>query len=136
MSSTTSSAESGPDVILIERLCEFYDPFGILGIGVEDCESATPERFYADFQFRNRNYHCRRAAYFRNEIKAGAILPPIEMDNYCAGYYILPEPIVIDGHHRLCGAILAGAATIRASYSGRVDVLRYLTGASRRRPRE
>ena len=126
---------SDVDVILIERLREFYDPFDALGIDAEDCEGATPEhRFRADFQFRDRNYHCQRTAFFYNEVKAGTVLPPIEMDNQCAGGHVLPEPIVIDGHHRLCGAILAGATTIHASYSGREDVLRYLTGASRRRP--
>jgi hypothetical protein len=71
--------------------------------------------------------------YFRDQFLAGEKCDPIEVDNHCEGGHIY-GPIVTDGHHRLCGAVLAKRTTIDADYGGRLDILRYLIGKRRACP--
>lgn len=83
---------------------------------------------------RNWKYDCGRINFFANQFAAGKLVDPIVVDNYCNGFTIYPVPVLIDGHHRLCGADLAGVQKIASSYSGRVDLLRYLTGLRKTKP--
>lgn len=69
-----------------------------------------------------------RIRHFFEELKAGRPVDPIMLDNVCSGMHIYPEPALIDGHHRLAASWLAKVPTIPAHYSGRVDLLEYLTG--------
>ena len=75
-----------------------------------------------------------RIRFFYERILAGEVLDAIEVDNVCGHGRIYPEPIVLDGHHRLAASHLANTQIILASYSGRVDLLRYLTGARKTCP--
>ena len=75
-----------------------------------------------------------RIRFFYEQILAEAALDAIEIDNVCGHGYIYPVPIVLDGHHRLAASHLAGARIILASYGGRIDLLRYLTGARKTCP--
>lgn len=75
-----------------------------------------------------------RIRFFYEQLLAERTLDAIEVDNICGRGVIYPEPALIDGHHRLAASHLAGARIILASYSGRVDLLRYLTGARKTCP--
>ena len=77
-----------------------------------------------------------RIRHFYERLLAGDTLDAIEVDNACDGGRSYPDPelVLIDGHHRLAAARLAGAKVILARYGGRVDLLRYLTGARRTCP--
>ncbi len=75
-----------------------------------------------------------RIRFFYERLLAGDTLEAIEVDNRCGDKCIYPEPIVLDGHHRLAASHLAGAKIILASYGGRADLLRYLTGARKTCP--
>ena len=70
--------------------------------------------------------------FFYEEIRAGQKLDPIVIDN---DWTLSPYPIIDDGHHRLAAHHIAGCRIIRAWYGGRVDLLDYLTGKRKTRPR-
>lgn len=61
-------------------------------------------------------------------------LEAIDIDNRCDYGHIYPEPVLLDGHHRLAASHLASASIILANYGGRVDLLRYLIGARKSCP--
>jgi len=82
----------------------------------------------------SRAWDYGRIRHFYEQLLAGKELDAIEIDNHCDYGCIYPEPVLIDGHHRLAASHLAGARVILASYSGRVDLLRYLTGARKTCP--
>lgn len=75
-----------------------------------------------------------RIRYFYECLLTGKTLNAIEIDNECNFGRIYPVPVLLDGHHRLAAAYLAGAQVILASYGGRIDLLRYLTGARKTCP--
>lgn len=75
-----------------------------------------------------------RIRFFYEQLLAGVQLDAIEVDNECNWGRIYPVPVLLDGHHRLAASHLAGARTICVSYAGRVDLLRYLTGARKTCP--
>jgi hypothetical protein len=75
-----------------------------------------------------------RVRYFYERLLAGETLDAIEVDNECDFGRIYPVPVLLDGHHRLAASHLAGTPIILASYGGRVDLLRYLTGARKTCP--
>jgi hypothetical protein len=118
--------------ILVNRLIELYDPFSGIGIFRQEefLKKArnTTARTFIKLDDRKHDYHAGRCQYFAQILTSGRDVEPIEVDNACANGRIYPEPIVLDGHHRLIGAIMAGAKKIRCSYGGRMDLLRYLQG--------
>lgn len=73
-----------------------------------------------------------RVRFFFDEIRAGRKLDPINIDN---DWTLSPYPVIDDGHHRLAAHHIAGCKIIRAFYGGRVDLLNYLTGKRKTRPR-
>jgi len=75
-----------------------------------------------------------RIRFFYEQILAGVTLDAVAVDNECGHGCIYPEPVLLDGHHRLAASHLAGAKIILANYSGRIDLLRYLTGARKTCP--
>lgn len=75
-----------------------------------------------------------RIRFFYEQLSAGVTLDAIEVDNECNFGRIYPVPVLLDGHHRLAASYLIGASTIRVSYGGRIDLLRYLTGARKTCP--
>jgi hypothetical protein len=75
-----------------------------------------------------------RIRFFYERLLAGETLEPIDVDNRCDYGHIYPEPVLLDGHHRLAASHLAAAPIILANYGGRVDLLRYLIGARKTCP--
>ena len=82
----------------------------------------------------SRAWDYGRIRFFYEQLLAGVVLDPITIDNECYNNQIYPVPILLDGHHRLAAAHLAGVPTICASYGGRLDLLRYLTGTRKTCP--
>lgn len=91
-------------------------------------------------KFRSKKivaYDLGRVRYFAEQLNETDIeLDPITIDNNTGHQCIYPEPVVLDGHHRLAAYKLARRRTIPAHYGGRLDVLDYLTGKRRKLPRE
>lgn len=114
--------------ILVSRLAAVYDPFQVL-FGRELCDLSPdyfdirPEPGFVEIVERDVTYHRGRIAYL---VEAWPH-EPIEVDNdwhrWGPG-----GPIVVDGHHRLCAAILAHRRRIACSYSGAMRTLRWLEG--------
>jgi hypothetical protein len=75
-----------------------------------------------------------RIRFFYERLLAGETLEAIDVDNRCDYGHVYPEPVLLDGHHRLAAAHLANAPIILANYGGRVDLLRYLIGARKTCP--
>lgn len=126
------------DMVRVDRLREAVDPFWVLNIpegfnwsGTEP----TPE-FKDDFgddQHRSEAYHLGRVRYFTDQFKAEAEVDPVEID--CRWNRYSPEHLsLIDGHHRLCGAILAEASWIPASVGGPLEMINWLKGLSDTKP--
>lgn len=118
------------------------DPFVVLGLSdvfhtpllIADPMDYDPATRYQPYSRRTRRYHFGRVRYFTELLLLGEKLDPIVVDNACWNLRVLPIPVVLDGYHRLCAAILVGKQTIRASYSGRIDVLRWLEGKRKKCP--
>lgn len=80
---------------------------------------------------KDKQYHIDRVVYFvnnPNEIK------DIEIDNDCDNGCIYPNAIIVDGWHRLLAAKYINTNKIQVQYSGRMDVLNYLTGKRKTAP--
>lgn len=129
--------------VLVERLWELYAwpewNLPMRTMTIEKLLRYRPQPTYVSDEARTRKRPTRtwdygRIRFFYEQLGAGVTLDPIEVDNVCSFNRICPEPVLIDGHHRLAASHLASARTIRVSYSGRVDLLRYLTGARKTCP--
>ena len=81
-----------------------------------------------------RSWDYGRIRYFYECLLSGEKLDAIMVDNECDRGHIYPVPVLLDGHHRLAASHLARAPIIHVNYSGRLDLLRYLTGARRTYP--
>ncbi len=123
--------------VIVERLWALYAwPEGMLpmqGMTVAKLLTYRSQPEYVSDEARTikqpkRAWDYGRIRHFYERLLAGDTLDPIEIDNVCDGGRIYPEPIVNDGHHRLAASHLAGTRFILASYGGRVDLRRYLTG--------
>ena len=115
------------DHILVDRLAAIYRPWDQIGVCPAEVRG-FPATQFQPMEQRDHDYDIGRVLYFRNLVQAGAEVEPIQMDNVCEGDRVYPEPLLLDGHHRLCGYILAGAKTVPTLYGGRVDLLHFLTG--------
>lgn len=122
-----------PQTILTKRLREYIAPW--MGLGAKPITRRGLQRHlpveYCEPAARDANYDYGRLRYFYELLRAGGKIDPIEIDNVCSPSwppYILPEPLIDDGHHRFWAALLANVERIPVSYSGRMDVLRYLQG--------
>lgn len=130
-----------PTRILVERLLRNCDPFAVLGLTtlsgaqIADPMDYEPITEHQPYHRRSAQYHLGRIRYFVELLLLGEEVDPVEVDNRCWGLTILPEPVILDGHHRLCAALTVGQETVLANYGGRVDVLRWLAGKRRTRPR-
>lgn len=126
-----------PYRVIVERLWALYAwPEGMLPMGgmtVEKLLKYPAQPTYVSDDKRTwkqprRAWDYGRIRHFYEQLLAGHTLDPIDLDNVCEFGRIYPEPVVTDGHHRLAASHLAGARFIFASYGGRVDLRRYLTG--------
>ena len=127
-----------PSKLHVERLWELYTwpewNLPMRGMTVEKILTYRAQPDYVSDAVRTRKQPTRtwdygRIRFFYERLLAGDTLDAIAVDNVCDHGRIYPEPILLDGHHRLAASYLAGARIIRATYGGRVDLLRYLTGA-------
>lgn len=132
-----------PDKIRVARLWELYawpeNGLPMRGMTIEKLRAYRAQPVYVSAHARIRKRPTRawdygRIRFFYERLQIGETLDAIEVDNVCAFGQIYPEPVVLDGHHRLAASHLAGAPTILANYGGRIDLLRYLTGKSRTCP--
>ena len=130
--------------ILVDRLCALYgwpDLFEegyAKGITVEKILKYPPKSAYIVDRHRTESYrwYMGRVRFFYERLLAGHSLDPICIDNVCDGEHIYPEPVVIDGHHRLTAAYLAKVPTIPATYGCLVSLRNYLTGHRKTVPSE
>ena len=129
--------------VLVERLWDLYSwpewnlPMRKMTIAKLLTYRAQP--VYVSDLARTRKQPTRawdygRIRHFYERLLAGETLDAIQVDNECNGGRIYPVPVLLDGHHRLAASRLAGATIILVSYGGRVDLLRYLTGARKTCP--
>lgn len=129
--------------VLVERLWALYAwperNLPMRGMTITKLLSYPVQSAYVCDMKRTRKQPTRawdygRIRHFYEELLAGRVLDAIEVDNVCNFGRIYPEPVLLDGHHRLAASHLAGAPSIRVSYSGRLDLLRYLKGARKTCP--
>lgn len=129
--------------VLVERLWELYAwperNLPMRSMTIERLLTYPSQPAYVSDAARTRKQPTRawdygRIRYFYEQLLAGCTLDAIEVDNACDWGRIYPIPVLLDGHHRLAAARLAGTRTIRVSYGGRLDLLRYLTGARKTCP--
>lgn len=120
--------------ILVDRLLEFsIDTFSAIGLSYAQAKKRLhkvpiqTEYTDTDSQRSNRDWNIGRIAFFVEKLARVDKLDPIEVDSdvFNGNMY---GPVIIDGFHRLCATVLAQHRTIRANFSGRTDVLDYLTG--------
>ena len=122
-----------PDHILTTRLAEYIDPWEILGI--KRTRIRGPERaIFAHESARTAIYDHARIRYFARIFAMGQHVDPLEVDCRCEFGRVYAWPLLLDGHHRLAGAILAKVERIRIDFGGRVDLLRYLQGRRKTPP--
>ena len=121
------------DKLRVDRLVECLAQHDTLYVGMtEEKLLAYPcVREFCEERHRldlDDAWHLGRVRFFVEQLRAGVKLDPITVDNVCDRGHIYAVPILVDGHHRFAASFIARARTIAASYSGRVDLRRYLTG--------
>ena len=130
-------AESRPDKLRVDRLWALYEwPEQSLPMKTMTAEKLRRYRSqpkYVCDKERTRkqpklSWDYGWIRFFYERLLAGETLEPIDVDNRCEWGHVYPEPVLLDGHHRLAASHLANAPIILANYGGRVDLLRYLTG--------
>lgn len=141
VSSLTEVPPPMSDLILLSRLVLHYDPFSFLfekgreGLGDGFFDLDPVEFVPNSYRSTCQDYDRRRIAHFTQELRRGSIIDPIELDNDIpprrGGSPTWGPPIIIDGHHRACAAILTGKRRIACKYSGLVDTLEWLKGVGR-----
>lgn len=123
--------------VIVDRLWQLYPwperNMPLRKMTIEKLLTYPAQSVYVGDEARTRKRPTRawdygRIRHFYDQLLAGETLDAIEVDNECNWGRIYPVPVVLDGHHRLAASHLAGAATIRVRYGGRVDLLRYLIG--------
>lgn len=128
---------SAPSKVLVERLWSLYAwperNLPMRNMTIEKLLTYPSQPVYVSDEARTRKQPTRawdygRIRHFYEQLLVGVVLDAIEVDNECNWGRIYPIPVLIDGHHRLAASHLAGTSTIPVSYSGRLDLLRYLTG--------
>ncbi|HSX23256.1 MAG TPA: hypothetical protein VLE97_10835 [Gaiellaceae bacterium] len=137
------TASPAPSKILVARLWELYrwpeQGLPMRAMTVEKLLRYRPQPVYVSDDARTRKQPTRawdygRIRFFYEQLLTGTALDPIDVDNECGNGCIYPEPVLLDGHHRLAASHLADTRIILANYGGRTDLLRYLTGARKTCP--
>ena len=122
-------------LILVDRFWDLYTQYWpshfLVKLTVEKLVKYKAQPKYVSDDARtwkqpSRAWDIGRVRFFYEELLAGKTVDPIMIDNVCEGGNV--EPSLLDGHHRLVASRLARVPTIPADYSGRVDLLNYLTG--------
>jgi hypothetical protein len=132
-----------PDKLRVDRLWTLYEwpewNLPMRKMTVEKLLTYRTQPVYVSDEARTRKQPPRawdygRIRFFYARLLAGETLEPIDVDNHCDWGHVYPEPVLLDGHHRLAASHLAGVPIILANYGGRVDLLRYLIGARKSCP--
>ena len=126
------------DIVLIERLSEFYpseywnwndedyitldDVSVAVSNGISEISDPFGDTYkHPALEAKSKEWHIGRIIYFINH-----------PDNMCNNGWVLPIPIIVDGHHRFVAAKYLHdnkkLETIHCRYGGRMDVLDYLKG--------
>lgn len=137
MIATQLSATTRPKInrVLVQRLFTCRDPFLALSVRAgTNLERYRPRADYVDHCERTRAYHYGRIRFFRDAYMAGEIPDPIDLDNEWRAFNYPQNVCIYDGHHRLCGAILAKVERVPVAYSGCLDALRWLEGKRKTPP--
>ena len=138
--------KTSSDIILVSRLYEAYDPFpplfGDRPVSLEEVLGATmltTDRPRLDIS--DRQFHLGRVKYLLGCFQSWKPLSKryyLRMDPIVVDYgwdRLVPTgPILVDGHHRFCAAILGDVPKIRADFSGPVKDIRYFMGRRNTRP--
>jgi len=102
----------------------------------EQTEQYKPH-YYKHETFKSDEWHIGRVIYFVNNPD---MITPIDItaDIYSNRYKCIQKTNVSidDGHHRLIAHLILGNKIIKAYYSGRCDLLDYLTGQTDKKPIE
>lgn len=81
---------------------------------------------------KSKEWHIGRIIYF---IKHPEEIDPIYIDNKCGNYgNVYAIPIIDDGNHRYMALTYLNPKWIKVNYSGRHDLLNYLSGKSNEIP--
>lgn len=124
-------------MVLLDRLKEVvHDPFNALGVAHEtNWKTVHPYTKYRsdDSKKRNEGYHLGRIRYFLDQFNDQKKVHPVQVDTRW-NYHTPTGLDLLDGHHRLAGAILAGVTKIPVDYSGPIDALPWLRGETDNRP--
>ena len=126
-----------PDSILVNRLLRHYNPFHFL-FG-KDLEELPEKYFQAEpIEFApawdrssRRDYDKRRIVHFIHKLRRGEPIDPIELDNDIIGKATWGPPIITDGHHRACAAIIVKRRRVECEYSGLLKTLKWRKGEGR-----
>lgn len=133
------------DWVIVKRLVKLYDPrnrafprethpaLNSALLTPAYLNQVRPQLEHVDYDQRSSNYHVGRVRYFVDRLRSGEAVEAIELDAYCSGMYI-GGPIVVDGHHRLMAHWILRKRRIQVSFSGRLNVLKYLKGNRRTPP--
>lgn len=134
---------SAPSKVIVERLWSLYAwperNLPMRRMTIEKILTYPSQPVYVSDKARTRKQPTRawdygRIRHFYEQLLAGVTLDAIEVDNECNWGRIYPIPVLLDGHHRLAASHLSRASRILVSYGGRLDLLRYLTGARKTCP--
>lgn len=131
------------DHILVQRLCEYVDyedPWGC-GFHPKLVRHGTDRlrRCYTDDDMRRRTrwtpeMHAARIRFIMESQKD--LASPIEMDCVCDHGHVYAQPLILDGWHRFFAHRALRSKRIPVSFSGRVDLLKYLRGDTNKKPEE
>jgi hypothetical protein len=133
--------------VLVRRLIRAYDNPEYhefyRGLGLARIRKHPPVGYRAETKrSRDDSYDLGRVRYFVDRLLEGEELRPIKTVDNLLGVYRCgarawpkaPSVDVVDGHHRLWAYWLVRRRMIPVCYSGRADVLDYLTGKRARLP--
>lgn len=100
------------------KLLEHVNPFRVLGIPWDRKAYASlpPHEAFKPVTDRDRSYSMRRVAFFM----AHGWSKPVALD-WVWGLTMAIRPLIVDGHHRFCAAVLTGDERLAVDYSGPLD---------------
>lgn len=126
-------------LILVERFLEYYDPFDVLEL---DRAATEADLFRVDVQkifgtaTGGIEWDIGRIRYFWEELDRGRTLDPVAVKGWEESRgHLFGNPVLVDGHHRLCAANLFGLERIPAEWlAGPLEVLSWLKGRRKTDP--
>lgn len=124
-------------LVLVSRLRLAYWPDWCAGIRLRDVLRAEPiSKWLAEgSKRRNSRYDHGRIRHFMDQLEAGRLVDPIEVETVWSWPHGHPYGLEIyDGHHRFMAAVFLRRRRIQAQVGGLVDLREWLVGERRRWP--